>query len=175
MSQRIRGFTLMEALAAMAVILITLCIGLPNFGRLLDRHRQLAATNELLAQLALARSWAISRGESIAICPSTNQRDCDPGIEWSGNWIIYADPDGNRQPDRNSDILTMSPAPGGGRLRILSSAGRLQMRYYSDGRAAGSNLTFQLCSRQVVVARVVVNATGRARSVSLADHPLCVP
>ncbi|EKU25030.1 pilus assembly FimT family protein [Xanthomonas graminis] len=56
MSQRIRGFTLMEALAAMAVILITLCIGLPNFGRLLDRHRQLAATNELLAQLALARS-----------------------------------------------------------------------------------------------------------------------
>ncbi|UYB53888.1 GspH/FimT family pseudopilin [Xanthomonas sp. AM6] len=173
MNKRTRGFTLMEILTAMALMLIALCIGMPSFSQMLDRHRELAASNEMLAQLALARTWAISRGEPIALCPSTNRRHCDPGFEWSGSWIIYADPDGNRQPDRSSDILTMSPAPGGGRLRILSSAGRVQMRYLPDGRAAGSNLTFRLCNHQTAAAEVVVSATGRARSVRLADRPLC--
>jgi type IV fimbrial biogenesis protein FimT len=173
MNTRTQGFTLMEILTAMAVALVALCIAAPSFGQMLDRHRELVASNEMLAQLALARTWAISRGEPIALCPSTNRLHCDPGIEWSGSWIIYADPDGNRQPDRSSDILTISPAPGGARLRILSSAGRLQIRYLPDGRAAGTNLTFRLCNHQAVVAEVVVSATGRARSARLADRPMC--
>ncbi|WP_369980916.1 GspH/FimT family pseudopilin [Xanthomonas bundabergensis] len=175
MNARTQGFTLMEILTAMAVAAVALCIGLPSLGQVLDRHRQRAASNEMLAQLALARSWAISRGQPVALCPSTNRQHCDRGGEWSGEWIIYADPDGNRQPDRGSDILTASAAPGSPSLRILSSSGRPQMRYLPDGRSAGNNLTFRLCSRQAIVAEVVVSTTGRARAVRLNDGPPCTP
>lgn len=173
MNARTQGFTLMEILTAMAVAVVALCIGLPSLGQMLDRHRQHAATNEMLAQLALARSWAIARGQPVALCPSTDRRQCDSRVEWSGEWIIYADPDGNRQPDRGSDILTASAAPGSPSLRVLSSSGRPQMRYLPDGRGAGNNLTFHLCNRQAIVAEVVVSAAGRARTVRRNDGPLC--
>lgn len=175
MNTRMRGFTLMEILTAMAVALIALCIGIPSFAQLLDRHRQLAATNEILAQLALARSWAIARGQSVALCPSNDRQRCDSRVEWSGEWIIYADPDGNRQPDGNNDILTASAAPGSPRLRILTSSGRPQMRYLPDGRGSGSNLTFRLCDDQIIVAEVLVSATGRARAARPNDGPPCTP
>jgi len=175
MNVRMRGFTLMEILTAMAVALVALCIGLPSFSQMLDRHRQLAATNEILAQLALARSWAISRGEPVALCPSTDQQQCESRVEWSGNWIIYADPDGNRQPNRSSDILTTSVAPGSPKLRVLSSSGRPQMRYLADGRGAGSNLTLRLCNSATVVAEVVVSATGRPRAARLEAGAFCAP
>lgn len=175
MNARMRGFTLMEILTAMAVALIALCIGIPGLGQLLDRHRQLAATNEILAQLALARSWAIARGQSVALCPSNDRQRCDSRIEWSGEWIIYADPDGNRQPDGNNDILTASTAPGSPGLRVLTSSGRPQMRYLPDGRGSGNNLTFRLCDDQVIVAEVLVSATGRARAARPNDGPPCTP
>ncbi|MDR6673600.1 GspH/FimT family pseudopilin [Xanthomonas sp. 1678] len=173
MNGRMRGFTLTEALAAMAIAVVALGIALPSFSQMLNRHQELAATNEMLAQLALARTWAISRGQPVALCPSIDRQQCHPAVEWGGNWIIYADPDGNRQPDASSDVLTLSPAPGGDRLRILSSAGRTQLRYLPSGRAAGSNLTLRLCSNQAVAAEVIVSATGRARSARLADRPAC--
>ncbi|WP_254461091.1 GspH/FimT family pseudopilin [Xanthomonas sacchari] len=173
MARRTQGFTLLEMIVSLAVVLVILSVGLPAFGRLLDRHQELAATNALLTQLALARSWAVSRGQPVALCPSRTQGRCTAEIEWSNNWMIYADPDGDRQPNRSSDILSEAAAPGRSRLRVLSSLGRSQMRYLPDGRATGSNVTFRICRRQAIASEVIVSATGRARSVRHAGEPPC--
>ncbi|WP_081613541.1 GspH/FimT family pseudopilin [Xanthomonas sacchari] len=175
MATRTQGFTLLEAIVSLALVLVVLSLGLPPFGRLLDRHRELATTNELLAHLALARSWAIARGQPVALCPSKTQGRCAPDIDWSGNWMIYTDPDGDRQPNRPDDILAEAAAPSHPRLRIVSSSGRSQMRYLPDGRAAGSNLTFSICRRHAIMTEVIVSATGRARSVRHAGGHRCRP
>lgn len=175
MARRTRGFTLLEMIVSVAVVLVMLSIGMPALGHLLDRHQEQATTNELLTQLGLARSWAISRGQPVAICPSRIQGRCTPDIEWSSNWMIYVDPDGDRQPNQNSDILTEAAAPGHPRLRVLSSSGRSQMRYLPDGRAAGSNATFKICRQQAIATEVIVSPTGRARSVRHAGEHPCGP
>ncbi len=173
MATRTQGFTLLEATISLAAVLVVLSLGLPTFGRLFDRQRELATTNALLAHLALARSWAVARGHPVALCPSKTPGRCAPDIDWSGNWMIYADPDGDRQPNRRDDILTEAAAPGQPRLRVLSSSGRSQLRYLPDGRAAGSNLSFSVCRHNAMTAEVIVSATGRARSVRHADGQRC--
>ena len=84
------------------------------------------------------------------------------------------DPDGNRQPDLPQDILRDENAPIHPSLRIVSSSGRVQLRYLPDGRSAGSNLTVRLCREDKLMGRVIVNNGGRVRSERASGSTPCM-
>ncbi|WP_187775649.1 GspH/FimT family pseudopilin [Luteimonas suaedae] len=162
MTRKDAGFTLIEAMTVLAVIAVTLTLGLPAFGEVLQRHRISTTMHLISADLAMARGSAVMRSEEIVICPRTADRHCQDGHDWASGWLVFRDPDGNRQPDASSDILRSSDAPLGKDLDLHAT--RKFLRYQRDGRSAGTPLSVKICRRDTLAGKVVVSNLGRIRS-----------
>lgn len=161
MRQASAGYTLAEALTAMAVVAVSVAIGLPAFAETLQRQRTRTAMHQLGADFALARSSAISRRVEVVVCADDGRGRCAGGQDWSGGWLVFLDPDGDRQPTTGTDLLRTGTAPPGHRLL----ASRPLLRFRPDGRAAGTNLSVHVCRGAPEAAgSVVVNNLGRVRS-----------
>jgi len=155
------GLTLIEAMTVLAVLAVSLTIGLPAFTETLARLRIQTAMHGISADLAGARSRAIARRTQVIACPRTSDHRCRDDNDWSHGWMVFTDPDGNRQPDDAVDILgSRDPLPRG--LSISST--RRYLRYQQDGRSAHSNQTVRLCAGDRLAGTVVVNNLGRVRS-----------
>jgi type IV fimbrial biogenesis protein FimT len=167
------GFSLVEALTILAITAILLLIGVPSYAGLVESQRTSSAMHLLTAHMASARSTAITYRIPTVVCPSDRAGGCRLDGDWSQGWLMFFDPDGNRQPDARQDILRDENAPIHPSLRIVSSAGRTQLRYLPDGRSAGSNLSVRLCREDKLLARVIVNNTGRIRSETASGSTPC--
>ena len=168
------GFSLIEAVIVMAVATIGLAIGVPSYQGMTERARISSAMHLLSAHMASARNTAISYRIPTVVCPSNRSGGCRTDGDWSQGWLMFFDPDGNRQPDIPQDILRDENAPIHPSLRIVSSNGRAQLRYLADGRSAGSNLTVRLCRADKLMGRVIVNNTGRVRSERASGSTPCM-
>ena len=62
MMQRQRGFTMIELLIAVVIVAIVLTIAVPSFNQFILRQRLKSINAELITDLQLARSEAVSRG-----------------------------------------------------------------------------------------------------------------
>ncbi|WP_184355052.1 GspH/FimT family pseudopilin [Xanthomonas euroxanthea] len=169
--RRQAGFNLMEAMIAGAVLAIAVSITLPSLIRLHRSHQVTATMFELVAHLTLARSTSITRGSSVAMCPSASPSECMAGHDWTSGWLVYADPDGNRKPDGISDIIASAKPTHNSKLSILTTTGRTQVRYGSLGTTLGSNVTFHICQGRSLEAQVIVSISGRTRSVRPQPQP----
>ena len=159
------GVTFVEVVVCACVLSITAAIAAPSMGKLIERQRAIAANHSLIAHLAQARMTAITRSAPVILCPSRDGATCNADTDWGDGWLLFLDRDGNRQPDTPGDIVRQDIHPASHHLRVVSSAGRRQVRYLPDGRSAGSNLTFSLCNAKgQLLAAVIVNNAGRARS-----------
>ena len=169
-----RGFSLIEAMVVMAVAAILLAVGVPSYQGMTERTRINSAMHLLSAHMASARNTAISYRIPTVVCPSNLAGGCRTDGDWSHGWLMFFDPDGNRQPDLPQDILRDENAPIHPSLRIVTSSGRLQLRYLPDGRSAGSNLTVRLCREDTLLGRVIVNNGGRVRSERASGSTPCM-
>lgn len=161
----VKGFTLLEALACVAVIGTLAALAVPALSKLLLQQRVLTTQHALIAHLHLARTTAIWRRKKTLICPSSNGRQCINASNWSAGWLVFLDPDGNGQPDQDTDIIRFTAHPTSVHLLVHSSPGRSNVRYLPDGRSAGSNTTLSICdSAGVAQAQIIINNAGRVRS-----------
>lgn len=169
----VAGFTLIELAVGIAVMGLLVAIALPSFRQLRARQQASATMNLLNSHFASARMSAIAQGVPVVVCPSIGNGQCRSDSDWSSHWLTFRDPDGNRQPDEQIDIYRNEAAPSGPNIRILSSNGRRFLRYQSSGLSYGTNLTVRICYDGLVAGSVIVNSTGRARSVRGAMDKPC--
>jgi type IV fimbrial biogenesis protein FimT len=164
MKRKSAGFSLIEAMTVLAILAVTLTLGLSNFGGSLRRNRTQATMHLLSANMAMARNTAIMRGMAIVVCPRTVDGGCAGDSDWSRGWIVFADGDGNRRPDPDQTLLRSEDAPAAGdrSMRVVSS--RPLLRYQQDGRSANSNLTVHVCVDGKISGQVIVNNLGRVRT-----------
>lgn len=83
------GFTLVELMITLTVVAILLIIAAPSFRDLSRRNEVSAASNALLADMIYARSEAVTRGNIVSICPSTDQKACTGDTAYESGWIVY--------------------------------------------------------------------------------------
>lgn len=88
------GFTLIELMVTLAVAAILAMIAVPSFRDTIRRNRVTSTSNALLADLTYARGEAISRGQIVTLCPSTDSASCATGTAWSDGWMVYSYPPG---------------------------------------------------------------------------------
>lgn len=171
-----RGFTLVELMATLAVLAISLGLAVPAFTGLQRRVRAADAYSELTTSLAAARLLAVRLRQPVSICPSRDGRRCLDSVVWSDGWIIYADPDRNRQPAGPSAVLHRGE-PIEAALALRSTSGRKLVRFLPTGWASGSNLSVRLCSRASgrLLGKVIVNNAGRPRTEHLEDDGTACP
>lgn len=173
MRRNAAGFSLIELLVTVALVAVLATLAAPSFQDLLLRMRVAAAMQLLTAQMALTRNTAIVRRTTAALCPSDGAGGCRGDGDWSAGWLLFLDGDGNRRPDTAADVLREEALPLHRSLRILTSAGRPQLRYLPDGRSGGSNMTVRLCRGDELMGSVVVSNAGRVRTLRPAGPMAC--
>jgi type IV fimbrial biogenesis protein FimT len=93
-TQRIRGFTLIELVVTMAVAAILVAIAVPNMRTFIQNGRLNTQANDLIGDLSLARSEAIKRRSNVGITTSTTGT-CATGGDWRNGRVIFVDINNN--------------------------------------------------------------------------------
>lgn len=130
---RSAGFSLIEMLTTMSVLVVLLVIASPGLASLTSANAASAAQGELVAAMTLARGEAIKRGVQVGIAAATAPFGGGGGVtvlsvsgggtDFSGGWTVFVDADGNgrfdagetivrQQPAFNSNVAVTTPGPG---------------------------------------------------------------
>jgi len=166
-----RGFTLIEQIITLAIMLILVGMAVPAMRGLLRREHTRTALQSLVEAVRTTRMLSIERQRRALLCPSRDGRHCSGDGAWEHGWLVALDSNHDGQPDSAPRITRA--APGG--VRIRASRGRSRIYYHPDGSAPGSNLTLRVCPLGHVPARVdavVVSNAGRVR-VTRVDAAPC--
>ena len=83
------GFTLLELLVAMVIIVIICCIGFPVYKNLSARMHAKVEIFRLYRAIQLTRSEAIKNGIMATICPSSDHQHCRG--QWQDGYLVFID------------------------------------------------------------------------------------
>src|SRR5690606_14778958 len=81
-SRPVTGFTVIELIITVAVLAILIAVATPSFRELSLNNRTTSATNNLLADLALARNEAVKTARPAFVSARGT---------WSEGWIVWVD------------------------------------------------------------------------------------
>jgi type IV fimbrial biogenesis protein FimT len=170
---RASGFTLIELLVAMGVMAILVAVAAPSFRDTIMGVRMSAQVNDMMADLALARSEAIKRNRTVILCPSPAPHTNCAGTNWANGWMVFVDEDGDNIWDNNfaeraiksreaiKVCATCSIATG----NIPTSGGVAYLRYRPTGisQTAATVQIFQFCDgrNNNRGRRIEISPTGR--------------
>lgn len=163
------GITLVEVTVAVAIAASLAALALPATADLLRRQRASTVGNRVLAELHLARMTAVRQRREVVVCPSRNQRDCDPGGDWSAGFVAQL----HRRSMPAPEVVRSVQREDLRGLGLRGSRSRPRLVFLRDGRAAGTNLTLSLCADGTLLRRIIVNNTGRARVSTPAAPEAC--
>lgn len=121
-----KGFTLLELLIVLVLAAIFLSLATPSFSEFRRNALLSGAANDFLGSVQLGRTEAIKRQERVSLCPVTDLENptCEAGTSFTA-WAVFADADGNCEPDSATDILRVAG--------IKDSAARDPVVAESDG------------------------------------------
>jgi type IV fimbrial biogenesis protein FimT len=166
-----RGFTLIEALVAMAVAATLLALAIPSIAGIVKSNKLTSASNIFVSGLFLARGEAIKRNARVVLCKSADGATCALSGGWEQGWIVFPDINNNGAREA-AETVVQRETPLSGNLRVV---GNLNVaRYISFTPNGATGLTggaFQAGTVTVCHAstergearQVILNATGRPR------------
>lgn len=86
------GFTIIELMVIMAILAITLALGIPQINNVVMDSRRVDALNRLSANLAFARSEAIKRTTAVSLTAGDIAGN-NWAPNWHQGWTVYIDTD----------------------------------------------------------------------------------
>ncbi len=108
------GFTLIEVMVVLAVVVVVLVIGAPGFQAAIANQRANSSVNDLLTSVRLARSESIKTVRYVTVCKSDDGLTCgDAGVDWEDGWIVFvnlATPAAPATVDTGDQIVQVYPA-----------------------------------------------------------------
>lgn len=148
-----RGFTMIEMMVSIAVLLILAMIAVPSFREASLSSQLRSAANDFIASANFARSEAIKRGNAVTLCVSADGLSCGTG-GWEQGWIVLS----------GTNVLQHeSAAPNGFKVSAAGSVATLIFQPIGVGATAA---TLTVCRATPTVGSqervVTVDATGRA-------------
>ena len=143
MSCPAKGFTLLDALIAMAITAILLAVAVPAWSQAKAAATSASIRADLVSNLLDAVRHAAITGSEVVMCPN-GANGCGGSTRWDDGWLVFADINGNRAPDPNETRLARR-GPLSDKVNLRSTAGRTRLVFQPNGGNAGSNVTFTLC------------------------------
>jgi type IV fimbrial biogenesis protein FimT len=135
-----RGFTLMELLVTVSVLVITLAIAVPALSGFV-RSSQLSGTQtELIGALMLARSEATKRGAQVGVAAVTPAS----GAEFTNGWTVWVDANNDGVVDAGETIVRQYPARKNN-VTIRTVAGQTVASFKATGFST-AQVAFKICS-----------------------------
>ena len=158
-TERQKGFTLIELMITLVVLVIVLSLGVPSFVTWIKNNRLDTSTRSIAGALKLARSEAISRQSTISISPGTT----DNLGNWSNGAHIYTETIATGSAYATSDTLIKDIRADMSGITITDDDPNNTIAFTSTGAlGAGTATTITLCqSSGKRGSTVTVNFIGR--------------
>lgn len=159
------GYSLLEVMTVLALVLVLLSVAVPSFQSLLERQKMTSTVNALFAAVHLTRSEAIHRGRRVDLVPAGD------GTDWNAGWLVLVDANLNQQADAGEEVV-FSHGPVSPSLRIqgaFTDSSVQYLAYTGSGRTRtnANSQTAQLGSWMFTLGkerrRLVISFTGRPR------------
>ena len=156
---RYNGFTLLESMLSLAILMTLTSIAVPSFLDLTIKLRVDKEISILYRLLLITRNTAINSGIDTTLCPLVNNACTD---DWSLPLYVFLDKNNNKQfePQNNEKFISMKEAISVND-KLQYGKNRVGITYTATGHLSGwgQNGTFKYCpknhmekSRGVVVA-----------------------
>lgn len=170
-----QGVTLIELVATMAVFSIVLSIAAYSFKDVLWRNQVNVAASEFVTALSYARSEAVTRGQAVTVCRSSNvtleDNPATPvpsctnagGTGWETGYIVFVDADGDGIRDAAEDLLRVAAGQRGGVTMTGNVNVASRILYRATGFSPGGAGTVTIANATKSI-RVVLSNNGRVRA-----------
>lgn len=145
------GFTLIEAMVSIAVMLVLMAIAVPSFKDASLGSQLRSSANDLVASAHLARSEAIKRNAVVTMCMSSDGESCATSGGWEQGWIVLG----------TTTLRRQAAVPGG----LTVTAGGITSLSFQPTAVGATAAVFTVCRATPTVGReermVTIDATGR--------------
>ena len=161
------GFTLLELIAALAILSVLFGLGIPSINSTVTSNRVAHQVNQLVGTLAYSRSEAIKRAERITLCQSQNNTNCDKSGDWTGGWMLFVDKNNNRVLDESEKLLHVNKTLTSSiQVSFNGSGGRDGYVVYKADGSAYPNGSFIICNPTYpsIAKALILKHNGRLRT-----------
>lgn len=168
------GITLVETMVTLTIVATLLALSVPTFSSSLQRVRLASTTNDLLTDMAMARTASIQTGQRVLICKGTPIAGCQTGTSgWHSGWLVFIDRNRNGIWDASDPTETLIGTGKGDKQHHIY--GNTHVRDYVAYTAQGYTRTHSgalqvgtitVClngQSQSAANRIVISRSGRAR------------
>lgn len=175
------GFTLVELLTTVAIIVVILTLAAPSFTAFQRNSELTGVANTLLSSLSAARSEAMKRGRNTLVVPSPDCTSPSWGDDWSKGWVVFVDNDASQTLNSGDDVLSCEPKVPQAVTAITGSApegfqdpdGKLYLMFNGSGYPRLLSGAFQSSSLDFTngaeTRRIISNPAGRLRVCKPSD------
>lgn len=156
-----KGFTLIELMVALSILVILLTIGVPSLIGFIHTQKVDSAVQLLKDSYNQARYEAVTRHQSVTLCPldsSTNQ--C--GNLWGGGVLIYIDKNGDSRFDKTKDLRLKQVGFSDG--VTITTKSRTQITISSAGTTFDTDTFRVSVSGSEDTKSLLISSAGRIKS-----------
>jgi len=160
-----KGFTLVETLVAIAILISLTSIALPSFADFIIKIRVDNEISSLNRLIFVARNTAININQTVTLCPLDNENTCKNS--WQDMLSVFVDPNNNKifEPEAGETLISVKSAITN-KDKLQYGKTRVGVTYAATGHLSGwgQNATFKYCPNgHINLSRGIVIATsGRA-------------
>ncbi len=161
------GYTIMELLICIAMLVILTSIAVPSFASMVNNGKIKTSSMLVSTALAASRHYALNTGITVIVCHARDplMTSCSESRKRNTNWsngiISYADLNQNNSLDQTDQIIFSAQTQDNVAI-VFNQNGRLRFFPSGGSRSAG----FYLCSKHSKYERhIKILHTGRTRTL----------
>lgn len=172
------GFTIIEVLISLAILLSLISIGIPNLNDFIVNSRVNNEIVTLQRLLLVARNAALTSNSKVTLCPLNDQGHCTK--QWQEEISVFIDSNNNKilETTLNEKVIANKSAiKSGDKLQYGKT--RIGLTYSATGHLSGwgQNATFSYCpenhsdkSKGIIVApsgRTYVSSNNKTNTANI--------
>lgn len=157
---RIYGFTLIDLMITLSLLLFSLSIGIPSLTMMLKKSEAKALRHTITNTMQFARSYSLTTGKTTTVCGTNDSMEC---VKRDFRQLtVFIDANDNKVVDGMDEVLSVSQLNYNGSMWMTASLNRkyISFDYRGFSKQAGS---FIYCKPQYprVNSRVTISMPGR--------------